>query len=117
MLLNSIQNFKKKKNRANIEIKVTRVEKFLEFKTTSTKFTIWKFCFSDFTGKAVFFCDERSDIHQNNIFYLSDIKLIFHRGKKKFFFRKIVSRIKTSILPIISTHTQTNISSIEYRLV
>lgn len=116
MLLNSIKNFGEKKNRANVDIKVTKVEKFLEFGNISNKFIIWKLMLSDFSGEAVFFCDEKPVIYQNNIFCVSDIKLIFHRGKKKFFFRKIVSKNKISILPVMYTHNQSNISSVEYRL-
>jgi len=113
----SIDKIKENKNGIEIEVQVNSVKKFLEFKNKLKKFTIWKLCLSDYSGNAVFFCDEKLDIGRNENFHASDIRLTFHRGKKKFILRKILSKSRGIKREYIFPNYKLNISILEHKLV
>ena len=116
MYFNCITNINKKKNCSAIEIKLTRIKKFLDFSYKSKRLVIWKIWLSDFSGEAIFFCDEKPIVSENRIFKISNISQIFHRGKKRFIFRKSTLKIKNNELFKINLGYSSNLSLIEYKL-
>jgi len=113
----TIDKINENQNNLKIEVQVISVKKFLDFKNKLKKFTIWKLCLSDYSGNAIFFCDEKLNKKRCENFQASDIKLIFHRGKKKFILRKLIPRSKGIERKCIFPNYKSNISVIEHDLV
>ena len=90
MLLKKIQKAPKKLNIQSIDVKIVKIKKFLELKNKIKTIIIWKLWLHDFTGISIFFTDEKLNFDQRGSFTISDLKILFHRGKKKFIFRKMV---------------------------
>ena len=113
----AIFNSNKKDPCSKLKIKVIECRKFLEFQLKTNKFIIWKLMFTDYSSKAVSYCDENFYKKHQETFYSSDVKIIFYRGKKRFIFKKLRSkRKKTSVLlPLLNN--QPNISVIEHKLI
>jgi len=117
MRLNTIQDINENKNNLDLEVRVINIKKFLEFKHRVKKFIIWKLYLSDYSGNAIFFCDEKLITDKTKMFHASNIKLIFHRGKKKFILRKLSPKNKfIERKPILSTF-KSNLSIIEHKLI
>ena len=94
MLVKKIQRPSKQINGQSIDVKIVKIKKFLELKNKIKTIIIWKLWLHDFTGISVFFTDEKLNFDQQRNFKISDLKILFHRGKKKFIFKKIIPSVQ-----------------------
>lgn len=117
MGLSTVQEISENKNNLELEVRVINIKKFLEFKHRVKKFIIWKLYLSDYSGNGIFFCDEKLIINKTKIFQASNVKLIFHRGKKKFILRKLSPKNKFIERKPILSNFKTNLSIMEHKLI
>lgn len=88
MILKKTTKSLKKLNIQSIDVKIVKIKKFTEFKNKLKTLIIWKLWLNDFTGISVFFTDEKPIFNMTGNFNILNLKIIFHRGKKKSFSEK-----------------------------
>ena len=113
----TIFDLNRKDPSSKLKIKVIDCRKFLEFSLKTNKFIIWKLLFTDYSSKAVSYCDENFNKKHRETFFASDVKIIFYRGKKRFIFKKLRSKTKKTNVTLPLLNNQPNISVIEHKLI
>ena len=113
----TLRDLNEKIKNPQLETKGIGKEEFLKFKDKKNEFVIWKIFLSDYTGSAIFFCEKNPKFIEKKTFLISGVKLMFHRGKKKFTFEKLSPRNKSNEFRGMKYDYQTNISLIDYNLI
>ena len=117
MRIVSIRNLKENNSRLRICGKIGTLTKFLQFEQDSKSLIIWKIHLMDYTGRADFFSDEKTNLNKTNLFSGSNVKLIFYRGKKKFICRQYPLKFKDNFFQKVPDKLLPNISLLEYKMI
>jgi hypothetical protein len=117
MILKKISKIHKKLNIQSIDVKIVKIKKFTEFKNKFKTLIIWKLWLNDFTGISVFFTDEKPIFNLNGNFNILNLKIIFHRGKKKIIFRKMTSLVHNIRKKSILKGYHQNFSLIDHKII
>ena len=117
MILKKTTKSLKKLNIQSIDVKIVKIKKFTEFKNKLKTLIIWKLWLNDFTGISVFFTDEKPIFNMTGNFNILNLKIIFHRGKKKIIFRKMTSLVHNIRRKSIFEEQYENLSLIDHRII
>lgn len=117
MLFKKFQKAPKKLKVRSIDVKIVKIKKFLELKNKIKTMIIWKLWLHDFTGTSIFFTDENLNFDRQGNFKISNLKILFHRGKKKFIFRKMVPFVQNIKEKSILLNYNQNFSLIDHKII